>query len=96
MSLMITEIDLEPSLGEMVEALEEEMVEEVEVSKTETVEVIKEKEVLEVTEVVVKVSGMVETQVGIREIIVEEEIVGEAALETSNMEETLGTRSKNR
>ena len=59
------------------------------------VEVIKEKEVLEVTEVVGKVSGMVETQVGIREIIVEEEIVGEAALETSNMVETLGIRNKN-
>ena len=65
MSLMITEIDLEPSLGEMVEAFEEEMVEEEEVSKTEMVEVIKEKEVQEVTEVVGKVSGMVETQVGI-------------------------------
>ena len=90
---MITEIDLEPSPEEMVEVFEEEMVEED--SKTEVVEAIKEKEVLEVTEVVVKVSGMVETQVGIREIIVEEEIVGEAALETSNMVETLGIKNKN-
>ena len=92
MSLMITEIDPEPSLGEMVEAFEEEMVEED--FKTEMVEVIMGKEVLEVTEVVVEVSEMGETRVGIREITVEEEIVGEAT--SSNMVETLGTRSKNR
>ena len=72
MSLVITDIDLEPSPEEMVEEVEEEMV-EVD-SKIEIVEVIMGKEVLEAIGVVVKVSGTVEIQVGIRKIMVEEEM----------------------
>ena len=95
MSLVITDIDLEPSPEEMVEEVEEEMV-EVD-SKIEIVEVIMGKEVLEAIGVVVKVSGTVEIQVGIRKIMVEEEMVGETILEISNnMVETLGTRNKSR
>ena len=107
MSLMITEIDLEPSLGEMVEAFEEEMVEED--SRIEMLEVIMGKEVLEVIEVEIKVNGMEEVQV-IKEIMVkeemvavkeemvgvEEEMVGETILETSQMVETLEIGSRNR
>ena len=100
MSRMITEIDLEHSPGEMVVASEEEMVEED--FRIEMLEVIRGKEVLEVIEVAIKVNEMEEIQV-IRETMVEEEMggveeemVGETTLETSNMAETLEIRSRNR
>ena len=99
---MITEIDLEPSQGEMVEVFEEEVVkEDSRIEMREVIQVIMEKEVLDITEVAAKINGMEEIQV-IREIMVEEEMVGVeeemvgiATLETSNMVETLGIKSRN-
>ena len=76
MSLMITEIDQEPSPGEMVEEVVEEMA-KVDF-KIEMVEVIMGEEVLEAIEVVVKVNGTMEIQIGIRKME-EEEMVGETA-----------------
>ena len=76
MSLMITEIDQEPSPGEMVVEVVEEMV-KVDF-KIEMVEVIMGEEVLEAIEVVVKVNGTMEIQIGIRKME-EEEMVGETA-----------------
>ena len=107
---MSTGVDLEHSLGVMVEASEEED------SRIEMQEVITGEEVLEVTEVATKVNGMEEIRI-IREIMVEEEIVGveeemvgveeemvgveevmagETVLETSNMVETLEIKSRSR
>ena len=102
MSPMITEIDLEPSQGEMVEVFEEEVVkEDSRIEMREVIQVIMEKEVLDITEVAAKINGMGEIQV-IREVMVEEEMVGVgeemvgiATLETSNMVETLGIKSRN-
>ena len=102
MSRMITEVDLEHSPGEMVEAFEED-------SKIEMLEVIMGEEVLEVIVGAIKVNGMEEIRI-IREIMVEEEIVGveeemggveeeivgETVLETSNMVETLEIKSRSR
>ena len=95
-SRMITEKGLEHSLGEMVEVSEEKDY------RIEMLEVIRGKEVLEVIEVAIKVNGMEEIQV-IRETMVEEEMggveeemVGETTLETSNIAETLEIRSRNR
>ena len=103
MSPMITEIDLEPSQGEMVEVFEEEVVkEDSRIEMREVIQVIMEKEVLDITEVAAKINGMGEIQV-IREVMVEEEMVGVgeemvgiATLETSNIAETLEIRSRNR
>ena len=86
---MITEIDLEHSLGEMVEVSEEMNY------RIEMLEVIMGKEALEVIEVEIKVNEMEEI-LTTRKIIVEEEIVGGIALEISNMAETLEIRSRSR
>ena len=103
MSQMITEIDPEHSLGEMEEVFGEED------SRIEMLEVIMGEEVLEVIVGAIKVNGMEEIRI-IREIMVEEEIVGveeemggveeeivgETVLETSNMVETLEIKSRSR
>ena len=88
--------------GEMVEVFEEEVVkEDSRIEMREVIQVIMEKEVLDITEVAAKINGMGEIQV-IREVMVEEEMVGVgeemvgiATLETSNMVETLGIKSRN-
>ena len=69
MSRMITEMDVEHSLREMVEVSEEKDF------RIEMLEVIMGKEVLEVIEVEIKVNGMEEIQTT-REIIMEEEMGG--------------------
>ena len=86
----------------MVEVFEEEVVkEDSRIEMREVIQVIMEKEVLDITEVAAKINGMGEIQV-IREVMVEEEMVGVgeemvgiATLETSNMVETLGIKSRN-